>query len=111
MSYINFDFLYIFIDVLVSLNHKLWHLQALHRNAAAATATAAAAAVRPARRRTKVAGGPALLEALQRDGFVRVELSSHEEQILEKAAQREWGDLFWIVWIGWVDGYGLAGWR
>lgn len=92
MSYINFDFLYIFIDVLVSLNHKLWHLQALHRNAAAATATAAAAAVPavwPARRRTKVAGGPALLEALQRDGFVRVELSSHEEQILEKAAQRE----------------------
>ena len=119
----------------LSLNHKLWPLQALHRTAcaAAATATAAAAAVPavwPARRRTKVAGGPALLEALQRDGFVRVELSGHEEQILEKAAQRGWGDSFWIVWIvwiGWVDGCGwclslkkhenrkttiyLAGWR
>eukprot|EP00434_Breviolum_minutum_P001679 symbB.v1.2.001486.t1/scaffold48.1/size388161/19 len=62
--------------------------QVLRRTAAAATATAAAAAVPavwPARRRTKVAGGPALLEALQRDGFVRVELSGHEEQILEKA--------------------------
>ena len=121
MTYIDFIQLWLlwhYYDIYqfryLSLNHKLWHLQALHRTAAAATATAAAAAVPavwPARRRTKVAGGPALLEALQRDGFVRVELSGHEEQILEKAAQREWGDLFWIVWIGWVDGYGLAGWR
>lgn len=55
-----------------------------------------------------MAGGPALLEALQRDGFIRVELSGHEEQILEKAAQRGWGgNLFWrIGWIDWVDGYG-----